>query len=314
MPVTKTGQVKCYDMAGSEIACANSGEDGEYQKGLKRSYTRYSAGVVKDNATGLFWQDDYSDLGGASYMTGNWERAKRYCKKLSLGGINEWRLPSKYELIMLLERTSGSGGVNPVFQVKINEGVWSRSVYAKDSTKAWYIVFLNPYYNDAIGRKGWTQAIRCVYGTLPMHGRYSRKNDMVTDHRTNLVWQDNADAIDDPPKWEDALKRCEKLSLGGKNDWRLPNINELHTLVNTDYASPAMSPVFKNVIREDYGDYWSSTTYKKESNKAYGINTGSGDDFTWEKDYYMGEFVRCVRDKDENEPGLSPAVIMYLLN
>jgi hypothetical protein len=55
------------------------------------------------------------------------------------------------------------------------------------------------------------------------------------DPDTNLSWQDpqkDAYDYDDPglPQ-EDALRYCEELVIGGYNDWRLPDIDELRTLI-----------------------------------------------------------------------------------
>ena len=32
--------------------------------------------------------------------------------------------------------------------------------------------------------------------------------------------------------WHDALAYCENLDLGGHDDWRLPNVKELQSIVN----------------------------------------------------------------------------------
>ena len=74
-PVLKTGQTTVY----------KAGDDGTYQKGIARSYTCGAAGVVTDNATGLQWQDDYSDNGG-SIKSANWADAATYCNGLALDG------------------------------------------------------------------------------------------------------------------------------------------------------------------------------------------------------------------------------------
>ena len=36
------------------------------------------------------------------------------------------------------------------------------------------------------------------------------------------------------PSWEDAKKYCEDLNVDDFSDWRLPSINELHTIA--DYS------------------------------------------------------------------------------
>ena len=53
--------------------------------------------------------------------------------------------------------------------------------------------------------------------------------EVITDSVTQLEWQD--DAIGSEVTWEGAISNCESLTLDG-GVWRLPNINELKTLVD----------------------------------------------------------------------------------
>jgi hypothetical protein len=59
----------------------------------------------------------------------------------------------------------------------------------------------------------------------------SVNDDTSADNDTsgNLTWQD-------PPSsaqmiWEDAISYCENLNFGGHDDWRLPTISELRSLI-----------------------------------------------------------------------------------
>jgi len=92
-------------------------------------------------------------------------------------------------------------------------------------------------------------------------------NGTVTDLLTGLVWlQDLAD-VATPLTWEEALRTCNALATGkaGLSDgsqageWRLPNRNELLSLI--DYAStdPVLTPghPFRNVSADVH---WTSTT------------------------------------------------------
>jgi hypothetical protein len=83
--------------------------------------------------------------------------------------------------------------------------------------------------------------------------------------------------------WFAALDYCESLTLADNTDWRLPNVKELHSIV--DYSrspdttsSAAIDPLFEvtKIINEgekiDYPNYWSSTTHqnlKNSKNAAY---------------------------------------------
>ncbi|MCA9909899.1 MAG: DUF1566 domain-containing protein, partial [Anaerolineae bacterium] len=99
----------------------------------------------------------------------------------------------------------------------------------------------------------------------------------ITDHATSLTWMkdDNGNGV----LWQDALTYCETLSLGGVDDWRLPNIKELHSIVDysrsPDATGPAaLDPVFNATAitnemgQADYPFYWSSTTLLMYPNRV----------------------------------------------
>ena len=48
------------------------------------------------------------------------------------------------------------------------------------------------------------------------------------DYETGLVW---SDISEEPMNWGHAKQYCKKLKEGSENDWRLPNIDELRTLI-----------------------------------------------------------------------------------
>ncbi len=57
----ETGQTTCYDTAGTAIACAGTGQDGELLKGVAWPSPRFmdnGNGTVTDNLTGLIWLKD----------------------------------------------------------------------------------------------------------------------------------------------------------------------------------------------------------------------------------------------------------------
>jgi len=100
----------------------------------------------------------------------------------------------------------------------------------------------------------------------------------VTDRLTGLVWTRDADAADGYMTWQQALDHIKTLNSRnhlGHNDWRLPNVNELESLVNqqADLAGWFIAQGFFN-IRPDY--YWTSTTYASYCPYAWGVCMYSG--------------------------------------
>ena len=74
--------------------------------------------------------------------------------------------------------------------------------------------------------------------------------------------------------WEEALTYCEDLFLGGYDDWRLPNRNELQSLVDYNTYSPTIDTVaFPDTMSSLY---WSYTTYTSSTDYAWRVNFFDG--------------------------------------
>jgi hypothetical protein len=80
------------------------------------------------------------------------------------------------------------------------------------------------------------------------------------DPETDLSWQDpqkDAYDYDDPGLPQpDALLYCEELVIGGHDDWRLPDIEELRTLIrgNPDTMTAGDCPMEEGSPRDDMSD------------------------------------------------------------
>ena len=123
---------------------------------------------------------------------------------------------------------------------------------------------------------------------------FVRNSDQtVTDTKTGLMWQDNTDAKTVEINWQEAIDYCENLSLAGYSDWRLPNYNELESIVDYDRRDPAIDPTFQNVVSNGY---WSSTTVASDTDNAWLVYFYYGLDYWDVKSYTL--YVRCVRSAD----------------
>jgi len=118
---------------------------------------------------------------------------------------------------------------------------------------------------------------------------FSRNNDtqIVTDNETGLQWQDNESVS---KTWKSAIDYCENLTLGSYEDWRLPNINELTSLVDDSKSNPSIDTVFQYTASNLY---WSSTTYARDSLNAWLVDFSNGYQYNVSK--YYNFYVRCVR-------------------
>jgi len=123
---------------------------------------------------------------------------------------------------------------------------------------------------------------------------FSRSSEgIVTDNITTLQWQDDYSDNGGSVKivvWEAAIDYCEALTLGGYDDWRLPNINELKSIIDRSRFNPAIVSVFEYTSNK----YWSSTTSKDNDRDAWNVYFSYGTD-SWDHKDNSG-YVRCVRD------------------
>lgn len=128
-----------------------------------------------------------------------------------------------------------------------------------------------------------------MIGLSLLQADFTKTGDIVKDSVSKLEWQD--DAVGSTTTWQSAIDRCEALSLGGYSDWRLPNINELKSIVDRSKVFPAIVNGFENVSSNDY---WSSTTYEDSKGTAWIVSFGGGDVGSYGKG--DNNYVRCVRD------------------
>lgn len=164
---------------------------------------------------------------------------------------------------------------------------------------------------------------------------YTKNNDgTITDNITGLLWQKSIDTnkddkinINDKMTQKEAIEYCDKLSLGGFDDWRLPDIKTLYSLIDFrgQDINPRMThrgrlnPFIDNFIFDmAYGDLengeriidaqWaSSTNYVSTTmngNKTmFGVNFADGRIKGYPKEALRrGQkkfYVQCVRDNED---------------
>ena len=134
----------------------------------------------------------------------------------------------------------------------------------------------------------------------------NNQDGTITDQFTNLMWTLDSQTpgtdplTDDPPTldpilcvpgekktWQDALdyvKNCLNSATDpflGYRDWRLPNRNELASLLDRSQVIPALpsgNPFGESVIAADgSGGYWTSTTFLRNRSSAWIVDMNYGD-------------------------------------
>lgn len=251
--------------------------------------------------------------------------------KANFGGHNDWRLPTIKELATLVDLGSVvSPLIDPVFVIKplfdtYNNwaaGIlyWSATTKADSKYRVWCIDFYNgydQYQGDVPEGTGWDSklwkiAVRAVRGGSPVLPAYIDNGVTVTDTVSGLEWQK---AVKGPMAWKEALAYADGLVLGGKSDWRLPDKNELRSLLDYSTFNPAINKVFAATTSQWGGNYWTSTTSINDPAYAWPIGFGDG---PWGiyGDKSTGYYVRVVRGGQSKlvpDPIIKPLPWLYLI-
>ncbi|MFA9378261.1 MAG: DUF1566 domain-containing protein [Lachnotalea sp.] len=269
-PIVDTNQGLCYNnseiIEGPAEGEAFYGQDAQYT-GNVPSYTDNGDGTVSDNVTGLMWAQDLSEA------SMSWEEAGEYCENLEFGGYDDWRLPTIKELWSIRDFSAGGPWVNTDYFYLVGNGAegaqqhsWSSNAYLVDTDLAADTVAFA--VNDWTGHiKSFTgnRFVRAVRGdTYGINDFVDEGDGTITDEATGLMW--SQDDSGEGMNWEEALAYVENSEYAGYDDWRLPNINELQSIVDYSGVFPAIDPIFNitGIINEagndDYPYFWSSTS------------------------------------------------------
>lgn len=268
------------------------GEDNDYT--INPPSFTLGKGIVTDNVTTLMWQQ--ADGGEMTY-----ENAIKYCDTLTLGGFTDWRLPTAQEAYTILNHQFPNPALDVAYFPKTNwEYIWTSNVQPTQTTKVWVINagggvgnHLKTETISAGGTKRYhVKAVRNTQMPISLTNRFTDNQDgTVTDNLTDLVWQKTPNGA--AMTWEDALQYAENLSLAGKDDWRLPNIKELHSLNDESIVSPSIdTKIFPTI---GVKKYWSSTSLPNQTTKAWYLDTQFG--ITTYDTKTNTNFLICVRGK-----------------
>ena len=129
----------------------------------------------------------------------------------------------------------------------------------------------DPFLAPTVGTTG-------AYTVRATGTRFNDNGDgTVTDNLTTLIWLKNANCTNTVGgvskssgylTWSNALTWSNNLTSGNcgltdgstSGQWRLPNVNELHSLIDLGHSNPAL-PVGHPFTGVQSGAYWSSSTY-----------------------------------------------------
>ena len=299
--IVDTGQNRCYNTK-TEIHYPKKGQslygqDAQYVSNPP-SYRDNGDGTITDLNTGLMWQKtpDFNKRVQSD--------AEKYAKNLKLAGHDDWRLPTIKELFSIADFNGNMHTRTPYIDTRYFDFEYPRATpgmenrpghrdmdgqYTSSTQYLGTTMFGDKSifgFNFADGRiKAYPifskRYVRCVRGKAYGKNRFLDNRDgTVTDKSTGLTWMKNDSKK--PMNWQQALKYAEDLKLAGHDDWRLPNVKELQSIVDYSKAPDARKPsqrgaaidkIFNLTKAESW--FWSGTTHV-ESNFAYYVCFGRG--------------------------------------
>lgn len=143
-----------------------------------------------------------------------------------------------------------------------------------------------------------------IIATTPDSRFVVNENGTVNDMQTGLMWKHCAEGKSGVQckegevlemNWAEALLYMSEHNTDGAsgyNDWRLPNIRELSTLVESQCAHPAInSEIFPNTLPSHF---WTSSPYHFYTHYSWYVDFGYGSPTYDER--IRKKLLRLVRD------------------
>ena len=125
-----------------------------------------------------------------------------------------------------------------------------------------------------------------------MTGRFIELNSqgaiLVCDKQTGLIWQKDYATNKAWQEARDYATERNRQNYAGYNDWRLPTIEELVTLINYQRYNPASD--FPGMPNEFF---WSSSSCASNASDAWGVGGSNGSVYSGGKTGV--DAARCVR-------------------
>jgi hypothetical protein len=267
--------------------------------------------TVSDKLTGLTWSQNanlpefpMTWQEALDYVAGM-NREKAF-------GHADWRLPNRRELRSLMSHQTINPALpeNHPFRNIFLGWYWTSTTAAINPAYAWYIhlegarmfygnknqnYLLWPVRGEGYGILPATGQTKCFdsvgnlitcggtgqdgeycFGRAWPDPRFETEGEAVVDRLTDLCWRKNACLTGANVTWSDALGAMAQLNETSDNGlhWRLPNINELESLVDCGMRNPALPAGYPFTDIQE--GYWSSTTSMFEPDWAWALYLTKG--------------------------------------
>lgn len=237
------------------------GQDAHYT-GNQAFYTDNGDGTVSDNITGLIWSKAV-DISKVSLA-----QANSIADTMTLGGYEDWRVPTIKELYSLILFSGYTGSGEDFYTIPADavpfidtnyfdfaygnianqeeryiDAQWlSSTEYTSTTMNGDATLFGVNFADGRIKGYGYSNPqnpdreklfyARYVRGNIDYGNNLfvDNRDGTISDLATGLMWQQADDGS--ARNWQDALAYSENLELAGYTDWRLPNAKELQSIVD----------------------------------------------------------------------------------
>lgn len=307
-----SGQISCHDSNGQIIACTGTGQDGEYRTGQAWPEPRFRCqdALVTDLLTGLVWSRDANP---AEFPL-SWQEALDFIQQMNSDahhGHSDWRLPNRRELRSLISHQTRRPALpqdHPFTQV-FHNWYWTSTSSAAHPDHAWYVNMdggrmfyggkdqafmvwpvrgrahsaipctgqIHCYDNQGqpVGCHATGQDAEFACGRVWPDPRFEIRTPGIVDHLTGLMWWQAGSLGEEPVSWQQALDQVNHLNqIQQTRHWRLPNINELESLVDAGCFSPALPA--DHPFEQTREIYWSSSSSLYEPDWAWALYMDKG--------------------------------------
>ena len=264
------------------------GEDADYSRNPISFTISKDSQIVIDNNTGLMWERNlnwrwekvispkgkWREQDAFAYKDGEPKRRPyhegvQYCKSLSLGGYDDWRMASMKEGHTIAHYATARPTIwqkyfndtdagLPSYGDRGKGGMWGGPLAPDHHNSGWHLGFIDGHVMGY--PRGGYKTTRCVRadndGAYFLPDFVDNSDGTVTDRVTNLIWLQTTDGV--KRAWEPSIQYCENLVFAGYSDWKLPHNKELSSLVDLRKQKPATDTTF--FPDTDYkAYYWSRT-------------------------------------------------------
>lgn len=210
----------------------------ESTAGLLKVETIGGGKVLVDSGTGMMWEP------GVVQGSKKWDDAVKACDELVHAGFEDWRLPTLWEAVALMDWSDPKEGcvttaVSTLWKVPASKfedlTIWTRT--STSTPSQYHFSLLLRLEGDCLATSANTSgaAIRCVrtHSTVAANGpRFSTKTvsgtSIVVDAWTEREWLDPG--ASEIMTFDAAKAWCAAQKTGGAG-WRLPTFRELYGIL-----------------------------------------------------------------------------------